>query len=300
MATRFEAVVAGEDSARCRAAGEEALEEVEGLEALLTAFRPTSDIGRINASAGRDWVCLDPRVYTLLRRCRELSVQTEGAFDITVGPLLRAWGFHGSSGRWPEEADIRSALALCGADQLQLDEDGYRARLDSAGASLDLGAVGKGYAVDAAVDLLRESGVPSALLHGGTSTVKAMGEAYPIEIAYPGDQTILATVTLEDGLALSVSAGHGKSFTGPDGQQFGHVLDPRTGRPVAGAVLAAVCAPSAMLTDAISTALLVLGPAGLEIMHTNWPDASALVLPADGRPQTLGAAFTAGLGSGAY
>ena len=133
------------------------------------------------------------------------------------------------------------------------------------GVMLDLGAVGKGYAIEQATQLLREAGVTSALLHGGTSTVSAVGQpaeadAWKIALHHPNPENVqpLGTIPLKDE-ALSVSAVWGRSFQA-DGKTFGHVLDPRTGRPVSRALLAAVILPSATETDALSTALLVGGP----------------------------------------
>jgi len=148
---------------------------------------------------------------------------------------------------------------------------------------LDLGALGKGYAVDCAVDILREAGMTSALIHGGTSTAYGLGappgaEHWIVALPRPefgtallapgatpgGDlpDAVLAKVYLRDE-ALSVSAIWGRSFTA-GGRTYGHVLDPRVGAPVEGAVMAAVVAPSAADSDALSTALLVLGAAGQE------------------------------------
>jgi thiamine biosynthesis lipoprotein len=136
---------------------------------------------------------------------------------------------------------------------------------------LDLGAIGKGFAVDRAAQTLRELGVGSALIHGGTSTVFAMGRpsdapSWRIAVEYPHaagtPSRLLAQVELHDE-SLSSSAVWGKHFTS-EGRMLGHVIDPRTGEPTGAALLAAVVAPSATETDALSTALLTLGPAGVD------------------------------------
>src|SRR6185503_11291633 len=175
MATRFELILAGDDPVRLRAAGEEALREIERIEALLSRYRPSSAIAAINAGAGGAPIRVDPRVVTLLRLCADLSRLTDGAFDVTVGPLLRAWGFVGGSGAPPETAALARARGLVGIERVELDVTACTVRLSQAGMELDLGAIGKGYAIDCAIAVLEEHGVPSALLHGGTSSVHVIG-----------------------------------------------------------------------------------------------------------------------------
>jgi thiamine biosynthesis lipoprotein len=295
MATRFELVlpVIG-DAARLRAAGEEALDEVERLEGRLSAYLPTSDISRLNARAADDRVPVAPWLFGLLKTARELTLMTGGAFDITVGPLLRAWGFVGGAGRMADPNVLEAARELVGPDRIVLDDTTSSVHFDRPGVALDLGAIGKGYAVDAALSVLRDNGVASALMHGGTSTVGVIGappdaEGWNVAIAAPPDTpAIQATVTLRDGDTLSVSAPHGKAFTDADGRALGHVLDPRTGRPAEAARLAAVVCSSATEGDALSTALLVAGPDAFALVARRRPEASALVVSADGSAHILG------------
>ncbi|HWD18941.1 MAG TPA: FAD:protein FMN transferase [Verrucomicrobiae bacterium] len=262
MATRFEIVLHGEDAARLRAAGEEALDEIERLESQLSLYRPSSEIARLNAGGFAHPLKLSPAVFRLLQQAQTLSRETAGAFDITVAPLVRCWGFMGGGGRKPSPAELDAARAQVGLEHLRLDESDFTAGFDVAGAMLDLGAIGKGYAIDCAVEILREAGVTSALVHGGSSTVYGLGQppggaAWQIAIQNPPGVDLGAVVGLRDS-ALSVSAGWGKSFT-LDGKTYGHVFDPRLGRPVEGCLVAAVGLPSATETDAFSTALLVDG-----------------------------------------
>jgi thiamine biosynthesis lipoprotein len=271
MATRFEIVLHGESASRLRMAGEEALAEVERIEAQLSIFRPTSEIARVNACAAREPVRVTPPVFRLLKQARLLHQESAGAFDITIAPLVRCWGFMDGSGSWPDPAEVARIRQHIGMQHVVLNEENLTVRFDGEGVMLDLGAIGKGYAIDQAAAILREGGVASALLHGGTSTVYAIGkpsmeDEWKVAIeSPPGDGSTtpwLATVPLQDE-ALSVSAVWGKSFE-HEGKSFGHVLDPRSGQPVANAVLAAVVLPSATETDALSTALLVVGAEGHE------------------------------------
>jgi thiamine biosynthesis lipoprotein len=287
MATRFEVVLAGDDPVRLRAAGEEALREVERLEARLSLFRPGSEISDLNTRAAQEPVRVAPDLFALLALAQELTQGTQGAFDITVAPLVRCWGFMGGSGRMPPAEEIAEARARVGMHLVELDAAARTVRFARPGVMLDLGAIGKGYAVDQAVEILREAGVESALVHGGTSTVYGLGrppegEAWMVAVEEsggegrePGHRQPSQQVALRD-RALSVSAVWGKSFQA-EGKVLGHVLDPRLGQPVTGAKMAAVVLPSATETDALSTALLVLGKAGQEQIQALRPGMGCVV-----------------------
>ena len=282
MATRFELVLHGEDPARLRAAGEQALAEIERLETQLSLYRPSSEIARVNARAAREPVRVSPPVFRLLQHARQLHAETNGAFDIAIAPLVRCWGFMHGTGRVPESAELEEARRRAGMTHVMLDQQNFTVRFDEEGVMIDLGAIGKGYAVDCAAEMLREAGVASALLHGGTSTVYGLGRppdagGWKIPIASgPDESPSRAAVVLRDN-ALSVSAVWGKCFEA-DGRKFGHVIDPRAGQPVNNAVMAAVVLPSATETDALSTALLVAGLEGHDAIAGLRPGMRALVV----------------------
>ena len=286
MATRFEIVLHGDDSTSLRAAGEEALAEAERLEAQLSIYQPTSEIARVNARAALEPVRVTPEVFGLLEHALRLGQETKGAFDVTIGPLMRCWSFMGDTGRMPDPDALAEARARVGMHLVQLDPANRTVRFARSGVVLDLGAIGKGYAVECAANLLREAGVTSALIHGGTSTIHGIGhppgaEAWKVAIERPSEKdgpppVPVAVVPLIDE-ALSVSAIWGKSFQSAD-QTFGHVIDPCTGQPVQNAVLAAVALPSATETDALSTALLTLGDTGRTTVSRFRPGARMLVM----------------------
>jgi FAD:protein FMN transferase len=253
----------------------------------LSIYRPTSEMARVNACAARQPVRVTPQVFRLLEQARRLHHESGGAFDITIAPLVRCWGFMDGSGALPDPAEAARARQQVGMQHVILNEENLTIQFDGEGVMLDLGAIGKGYAIDRAAETLREAGVSSALLHGGTSTVYGLGkppgdDAWKVAIeSPPGDGAApqwLATVPLQDE-ALSVSAVWGKFFE-HEGKTFGHVLDPRTGQPVANAVLAAVVLPSATETDALSTALLVVGAGGHEKIAQLRPRMRTLVVGA--------------------
>ena len=292
MATRFEIVLPGDDASRLRAAAEEAFDEIDRLEAQLSLFRPTSEVANLNARAAAEPVRVSPETFRLLEHAARLSADTGGAFDLTIAPLMRAWGFVNGSGHLPEPAQLDAARACVGMNLVQLDTAACTVRFTRPGVMLDLGAIGKGYAVGRATELLREAGITSALIHGGTSTACAIGHppvaaAWKIAVEYPRtspDQPapLLANFELRDE-ALSMSAGWGKSFQA-NGRDYGHVLDPRTGEPSSNALLAVVVTKSATETDALSTALLTLGPAGMAAISALRPGLRSIVVAAGDKP----------------
>jgi thiamine biosynthesis lipoprotein len=300
MGTRFEVVLFGDNAPNLRAAGEEVLEEVSRLEAVLSIYRPGSEMSRVNAEAAERPVTVSPPLFALLERCAELTRRTEGAFDISVGPLLRCWGFLGGSGALADPSEVEAARALVGMEKVLLDPEELTVAFERPGMMLDLGSIGKGYALEQAGQLLLGSGITTALLHGGTSTVLAFGappdaQEWTIGLQDPAEpEGRLGLARLRDN-SLSVSGVHGKGFEA-GGQRYGHVLDPRTGWPVRPMVpgegeprVAAVVTHSATDADALSTALLVHGPAWLPRLVEDWPGSRGLVgsWVGEGRPLVL-------------
>lgn len=284
MATRFELVLAPEPGGRedrVRAIGEEALAEIARLETRLSAYRPDSDISWCNAHAGQRAVTVEPTLFALLQRCLALSAAAGGAFDITIGPLMRAWKFVGDSGAVPTADAVADARGRVGYRHVRLDAEASSIRFARLGMGLDLGAAGKGYAIDEAIGVLRAHGCTSALLHGGTSSVHAIGrppdgDAWKIAWSPPGGPE--RVFELRDS-ALSVSAAHGKAFC-QDGRQYGHVIDPCTGWPGGAATSAVVTGPGSLECDALSTALLVLGADWLPTLRARFPGYDGAVVPA--------------------
>lgn len=257
MRTRFELVLPGANEARLRAVGEAALAEIEDTERRLSFFDPGSSISRVNREAHRRWVEVDADTFELLQMCVDVHHASGGAFDVTIGPMMRIL-FHRRGDTPPSDAAIADAARAVGMDGVALDPERRAVRFERPGMAVDLGAVGKGHALDLAAGVLAEHGIRCGLLHGGTSTVVALG-APPSQpgwrVQLGADTT--ACAVLRDG-SLSVSGQHGRQTT-HHGVPLGHVLDPRRRSGPRDAVLAAVLAPRAQCADAWSTALLAHG-----------------------------------------
>jgi thiamine biosynthesis lipoprotein len=295
MACRFEITLDSRD-ARLVPAAQEALNFVDAIEAQLTVFRDTSELVHLNAHAATESVACDPQLFALLRRCAELSASTDGAFDITTTPLSRCWGFLRRSGRPPSEAEIASARAVVGMDQVALDAERTQVRFARTGVELNLGAVGKGYALDRIAATLRRAGVRHALLSAGRSSILAIGGAgrgWPVDVVTPRRERPLARVWLRDA-ALGTS-GAGEQFVVVDGRRYGHVLDPRTGCPADGVLSATVVCAGAADGDALSTAFLVAGADLADRYCRTHANVLALITPDDDSSQT----FVIGRHSGA-
>jgi len=263
MACRFEVTLLPSDAAHVGAA-RTALDEADRVEALLTIFRAESEVSRLNRCAADGVMCLDDvdqELWALLVRAAALHERTGGAFDITSTPLSRCWGFLQREGAVPSDEAIAAARARVGMSSLAFESPG-RVRFVRPDVEINLNAMGKGYGLDRMGGVLRRLGVPRALLSGGRSSVLAIGgrsPGWPIDLESPQtSQPHLARVYLRDG-ALGTS-GAGEQYILGDGQRYGHVFDPRNGRPARGVLSASVITDNAADADALSTAFLVGGP----------------------------------------
>jgi len=287
MACRFEITLAREDAIWVTAA-RAALNEIDRIEAALSVFQETSVITGVNRRAAAAPVHVDADVFGLLQRCAELSRHTGGAFDITSTPLSRCWGFMRREGRVPSPDEIAAARRGVDAAAVRLDAGDRSVRFDRAGLELNLGAVGKGYALDRVAADMRRCGVAHALLSAGRSSLLAVGGrdgGWHVEVTSPRLAGPLATVWLRDA-ALGTS-GAGEQFVEVDGQRYGHVIDPRTGWPARGVLSASVIASSAARADALSTAFLVGGVELAARYCAEHADVMALVTPDDGSRSPL-------------
>jgi thiamine biosynthesis lipoprotein len=247
------------------AAGEAALDELEPLEELLSVYRGSSAISYVNENAADRPVRVDDRLFHLLERCARLSEETGGAFDAASGALVRAWGFFRGPKHVPSEPDCLAALVCCGMQHVELDARERTVRFRVPGVELNFGAVGKGFAIDQAIRRLREDfAVECALMQGGQSSLSGLGSpsgdgrGWMIGIQNPYDPTRqVTTVRLKD-CALGTSGAADQYFEW-NGRRYGHVLDPRSGRPANELASASVLADDAATADALSTALFVMG-----------------------------------------
>lgn len=175
MACEFEVVLNAGQHPQGTDVAVEALDLVDRLEAQLTVYRDTSEVSRLNQRAAAEAVAVEDRLFDLLRQAKSLSEETGGAFDITSGPLTKVWGFYRRQGKMPTPTDVEAALAKVGSQWLKLDDAERTLRFGQPGMEINLGAIGKGYAIDRAAGLLLTAGVSDFMIHGGNSSVLASG-----------------------------------------------------------------------------------------------------------------------------
>jgi len=268
-----------------------ALDLVDALEEQLSIFKEDSEISRINRTAAEAPVEVEPNLFELLRLAARLHGETGGAFDLTAAPLWEAWGFARRAGAVPEENVVVEALKLVGSDLVKLDHHRKTIRFLRPGVKLNLGGVGKGYALDRCAELLLQEGIEHFLIHGGNSSVLACGSPGPaagessggllrgweVGILHPlRPDRRLAEIRL-DGRALATSGSWAQSFV-HRGRRHGHILDPRTGRPAEGVLSATAIAPTATLADALSTAFYVMGPKATADYCQQRPEIAAVLV----------------------
>ncbi len=261
-----------------------ALDEVDRLEQQMTVYRPTSEISQLNRKAARRPRRVETRLLGLLSLACRISRETGGAFDITSGRLSKCWGFSNRQGRLPCQAELDEALSRVGHRHLEIDPAAgkvfFRRELE-----LNLGAIGKGYALDRAAEILREGGLTDCVLHGGNSSILAMGDSpalpgsgWPVAIGEPDGSGRLGCCHLQN-LALSTSGAALQSFQS-GGRRFGHIIDPRTGSPAETHLSATALAPTAAVADALSTAFFMMPVEEVAEFCRRNEDTGAVIVPA--------------------
>ena len=263
MGSTYTIVAYGTDRLRLEAAVEESFDEVRRLDALLSNYRERSEWSKVNREAGERPVRVSQELFELLDACVEYSRRTEGAFDITVGPLVRVWGFYKGSGRLPHRAEIRGAMAKVGYQKVQLDRDGRSVRFTRAGVELDPGGIGKGYAVDRVVDVLKKNGIETALVTAGGSSMYGLGAppgeaAWKVKIRHPKNPNVTVGDVKLRNLSMSTS-GTSEKFFVAGGRVYSHIFDPRTGYPAQGMLSVSVTAPRTIDSEAWTKPLFIHG-----------------------------------------
>ena len=238
-----------------------------GLDQRLSTYRETSEVSRFNTYPGTSWFTVSEETVFILTTAIAISKLSEGAFDVTIGPLVDLWGFgpDGQPERVPEQAEIDALLAITGYELLQVRESPPSVRRTRPGVKIDLSAIAKGYAVDALAALLDNAGADSYLVEIGGEVraqgVKADGADWKIAIESPlvGTRLIQTVVRLRD-TAIATSGDY-RNFFEHAGKRYSHMIDPQTGWPIAHQVGAAsIISERTIIADAWATALLVMAP----------------------------------------
>jgi len=243
---------------------DDAFDEVDRIDRLMSHYKANSPLSRINQEAAQHPVAVPQELFDFIADAMRYQRESGGTFDITVGPLMKAWGFFRGEGRMPSEDELAGARRHVGGTHVTLDPASRTIAFDEAGVELDLGGIAKGYAVDRVVELLKRREVAAALISAGGSTIYGFGAppaaaAWTVTLQDPTDSRNTAlTLGLKD-RALSVAGGSEKWFEA-DGVRYSHIMDPRTGRPAQGVLSVAVLTTTGTAGDALDDAFFVLGP----------------------------------------
>lgn len=284
MGTTVEVSVASGSEKRARQAIRDVFEEFERIDRLLGWRNPASLLAEIHREGHFKPVQVDPEVFSLLLLAEEISRESGGAFDVTVGPLSALWSFD-EGGSLPKVADIGRILPMVGYQNLILDSSFLSVGLKIQGVRVDLGGIAKGFAVDRAVEILKDHGVTSAIIDAG-GDLRLIGErpgggGWRIGVQHPRDKgTFVTKFDLSD--TAVVTSGDYERFFESGGERYHHILDPATGFPARGCQSVTVIARSAAEADACATAAFVLGPErGITFLRSR-PGVRGMIVGADG------------------
>jgi len=251
-------------------AGEIVFSEASRIEKLLSKYNASSEVSRLNRTGK---IKASPDTFYVIKRAQELSLRTSGAFDITVAPLVDLWGFTDRKFRVPGNTEIESAMKITGSDKIVLHEKDNMIEFKIPGMEIDLGGIGKGFALDCAVKKLKENGIADCLINAG-GQVYALGNKFgaPWKVAVQTSAKPEISGTLELTDESASTSGDYEQFFLKDGKSYSHIIDPRTGYPAAGGITSVtVTADSALEADALSTAVFILGENGLPGLKAGFP-----------------------------
>jgi len=283
MGTWAEITVYSQDAKSANIAIESALDAMTAVDSLMSAYKQDSEISEINRQAGKNAVSVSPQTFWVVKSAIHYSELSDGAFDITISPLVRSWGFFRKQGRIPPQEEIDQNRAFVNYKLIELNSEHNpltpfikgeynRIKLLKNGMALDLGGIAKGYAVDQAIEKLRDAKIENVLVNL-SGNMYAIGhpkdkEAWHIGIRHPRKkESLLGFLKLQEE-AISTSGDYEKFFI-HDGKKYSHIINPHTGYPVSGVASVTIIAKTAMEADALSTTVFVLGPEkGLKLIES--------------------------------
>ncbi len=269
----------------------DALDLVHAAEEMLTVYRPDSEVSRLNQNASDGPVAVSSELFAFLQECRQLWTETEGAFDPAAGALIQLWRTARQNQTVPTEEEIAAAMEISGFQYVELNPDTETVAFTRPGVLVDFAAIGKGYAVDRAIQHLRQEGVVDALVHGGHSSLMAIGNhtgqtGWPVGIKNPlfTEERYVTMPVINQAMSTS---GSNIQFFRHEGRRYGHLLDPRTGWPSETLLSVSVLAPTATVAEALSTAFYAMGLDKAKAYCHHHSEIGAIFVPPPQRGRTL-------------
>ncbi len=292
MACRFGIRIVGGDPEWNQRAASDALDEIHRVEGLLSMYDPASLLSTLNRAAADEPIGVDEELLEVLLIAGTIWEKTDGAFDPTMGPLVRLWRRWRREGTPPDARTIERVRDRVGMDKVEIDVDRQTVHFTRPGMEIDLGAIGKGYGVDCAVRALEDYEIPDFLVHSATSTIGVRGsmgggyDGWRMGLEHPEDpDQVGEVVTLHDE-ACSCSNQDKQNYEYQN-EMLGHVLDPRTGWPAPADSSILVVSTSATQADALSTAALVLGDDEAGRLAGGFPGLRVYPMPRRGETATI-------------
>lgn len=296
MGTIFRIVLYARDKATATEASKAAFDRITALDNTMSDYQAGSELMRLCQKAGGPPVEVSEDLFRALAASQQIAEQSGGAFDVTVGPVVRLWRMARQTHRLPDAERLRSALELVGYQKLRLDPAARTAQLLQPHMLLDLGAIGKGFAADEALAVLRRFGIRSALVAGGGDI--AAGDSPPGKSGWTiGVASLESAETPPQRYVLLHNAGIGTSgdleqHVLIDGKRYSHVVDPKTGKALEGRRSTTVIAPTGTASDALAAGVSVMGPQrGVELINSLPGTGVLMVVETDHGPRTIQSKF---------
>lgn len=289
MGSSFVFTIESSDSLTAVAALGAADQEVARIEALISSWQPDSETSAINRQAGIKPVTVSQELVQLISRAIKVAELTGGSFDPSYAGLDRIWKFDSTMTDLPDSTEILNSVKRIDYRKIILDEENATVFLPDSGMKIGFGAIGKGYAADQAKQILINRGIKSGVVNAGGDLIcwgaREQGQPWQVSIADPiHPNRILATLPIRD-LAI-VTSGNYERFVYLDGERYSHILDPRTGWPVKGIRSVTVISPIAEFSDALATALFVMGEAQALNLVNQLNGVECLIITEDNRMMT--------------
>lgn len=284
MGTKASVTIYGLGESDAGRAASDAMGEMHRMENMMSVWKRDSELSRLNRESMGKPLRVSEELSLLVEKAIDFCGSTDGAFDITTGPLIELWGFRAGEPAIPDDGDIEKAAGKTGCHMVRVDSLTREITLEP-GTELDLSGIAKGYSVDRCAAVLRELGIESALINLG-GNILAIGsppgkEGWKIGIRDPlGSRNIVGTIVLRN--AAVATSGNYENFLEVGDDRYGHIIDPRTGYPCGDVLSVTVMAPDAVSADALSTGLFVLGLQDARTVLDRMPEIKAVIaLPQD-------------------
>lgn len=290
MGTIYYVVAYGRDQTFLSEVVNEVFAEIDQLDQQMSNYNPESELSAINRDAAQREVTVSPELFRLIQYSLRASQESGGDFDITVGPLMKVWGFFRGQGRLPGTAEIAEVRKRIGYQHVHLDAAHRTIHFDTSGMELDLGGIAKGYAVDRAAEIMRSAGVTAALISSGTSSIYALGSppgehGWKITVRDPFHADKPADVLRLQNYALSTSGNYEKFFK-INGKIYCHIMDPHTGWPVQDMLSTVAAVPTGIETEALTKIFFVGGVAKSRQYLATHPNAIGIFYQPGDKPET--------------